>query len=261
MSEDAMKTYESPDIDPRIKKPVIIPITRMHPNEWNPNEQTDTTFNHLVDEIREDGFTHPVNLVPCSCDKISGEHYKIIGGEHRWKYAQVDGLPELPAYVHENWDENLQKMKTVRLNLISGELNAAKFTKLVRSLEDQIDPSLMPELFGFDDAKEMSKFLIEERDRRDKTFLEGLVTEVRKEKYALDSLTDIVSNLFAEAGTTIDQNYLVFTYKGAMQIVVLCDDKMWKKVRAMTEHIASTGGMVTEFLEEAIDQQLKMVGV
>ena len=38
-----------------IKEPKMVPVTSIHPNEWNPNQQTDDTFNQLVEEIREDG--------------------------------------------------------------------------------------------------------------------------------------------------------------------------------------------------------------
>src|SRR5690348_5830420 len=83
--------------------PIRVRIDRIHPNEWNPNQQSDETFNMLVEEIREDGFDHPVNLVPCDCEEIEGSHYKLIGGEHRWKSAHVLGMPEVLAVINPHW--------------------------------------------------------------------------------------------------------------------------------------------------------------
>lgn len=74
--------------DVKIRPVEMIPIHRIHPNEWNPNVQTDETFNKLVEEIREDGFDHPLNVVPIrkedydeAWEDQDEQHYKIIGGE------------------------------------------------------------------------------------------------------------------------------------------------------------------------------------
>lgn len=256
VTAEGVRPLEDAEKDDRIKTPVAIDLDRIHPNEWNPNEQSDATFNKLVEEVREDGFHHPINVVPCECPKIEGLHFMIIGGEHRWKTAKVEGLPFIPAYIHENWDEQLQKLKTVRLNLISGELNPARFTKLVKGLEESIDPNLLPGLLGFDDGKEMARFIIADEERREKTFLDSLVAETKKEKHAVDSLTDIVSTLFAESGSTIDQNFMMFTYKGALQLVVLCDDPLWKKLKKVTDNLRETGESLTDFMEKAVSHQL-----
>ena len=238
-----------------IKEPKMVPVTSIHPNEWNPNQQTDDTFNQLVEEIREDGFDHPLNLVPFEDHPDNSKEtpqYKIIGGEHRWRASQVLGMTEVPAIIHEDWDEVQQKLKTVRRNLLSGELNSKKFTALVHSLTDNVDNSAMHSLFGFDDKNEFEKYVIREKDSREKTFLDGLLEEARRDKYAVDSLSDIISTIFAECADTLDQNYMFFTYKGAMIAVVLCDDACSKAVKRLVEHLKETGDDVSEFMADAI---------
>ena len=238
-----------------VKEHGLVPVACIHPNEWNPNQQTDDTFNQLVDEIREDGFDHPLNLVPFddhpdNTDK--NPQYKIIGGEHRWRASQVLGMKEVPAVIHDDWDEVQQKLKTVRRNLLSGELNSKKFTALVHSLGDSVDNSSMHNLFGFDDRNEFDKYVIKEKDVKEKTFLDGLLEEAKRDKYAVDSLSDIISTIFAECAETLDQNYMCFTYKGAMIAVVLCDDACSKAVRQLVEYLKDSGDDVAEFMTDAI---------
>lgn len=245
-----------------VQKASMIEVDCIHPNEWNPNQQTDDTFNQLVEEIKEDGFDHPLNIVPFEDHPDHTDdtpQWKIIGGEHRWKAAQVLGMKKVPAIIHYDWDEVQQKLKTVRRNLLSGELNSKKFTALVHSLGDNVDSDSMHSLFGFDDRNEFDKYVIRDKDAKEKTFLDGLLEEARRDKYAVDSLSDIISTIFAECAETIDQNYLFFTYKGAMVAVVLCDDACSKSVKRLVDHLKDTGEDVSKFMSEAIDSSLDKI--
>jgi hypothetical protein len=237
--------------------PIRVKINQIHPNEWNPNQQSDETFNMLVEEIREDGFDHPVNLVPCECGEIAGLHYKLIGGEHRWRSAHVLGMPEILAVVHTDWDEIQQKLKTVRRNLLSGDLNPQKFTELVRSLDGRIDRASLPKLMGFTDDREFEKSLLKDSSKaRDKSFVDSLMDDAKKAKVATDTITDIVANIFAGSDETLPANFLLFGYKGKTHLCVLCDEQTWKAVTGMIDQIKLDGTRVTEFLTEAIERKL-----
>ena len=240
-----------------ISTPVLIDVECLHPNEWNPNYQTDDTFNQLVEEIKEDGFEQPLNVVPA--DEIDGiPQYTIIGGEHRWKAARVLGLNQVPCYVHPDWDEAAQKLKTVRRNLMTGQLDDVKFTAMVKDLEERFEISAedLPKLLGFDDEREYAKHFVEEKETADRSFIDALLHEAKKESHAVDAVVDVVSNIFAEAGETIDQDFLHFAYRGSVQTVILCDDNCTKSVKSMVENLKSKGGTATQFIHEAIDTKL-----
>jgi len=180
----------------------------------------------------------------------------IIGGEHRFKAATFLEMEAVPCCV-ANWDELEAKFKTVKRNLLTGELSATKFTALVKSLEDRVDPGAMPHAFGFSSEKEFKRFLIEEKDDRDRSFMDSLLDETRKGKFAVDSISDIISTIFGECAETVDQNFLFFTYRGAIQCVCLCDDACLKSVKNMVQHLKDTGGDITVFMQEAIDARLE----
>jgi len=50
-------------------------IDELKPNEYNPNEMTEATLNHLVAEMKRVGFLQPV---------LVNKKRIIIDGEHRW---------------------------------------------------------------------------------------------------------------------------------------------------------------------------------
>jgi len=236
----------------------LIPVGKLHGVDWNPNEQTDATFNELVEEIKEDGFDHPLNVCPCTCDKIEGEHWKIIGGHHRHKAALVLEMTELPCMVNDKWDEQKQKLKTVRRNLLTGELNDVKFTKLVKDLNEtyEIPAGDLPRMLGFNDERDFARHYIQEREAKTKSFLDELVSETKKEGYAVDTVTDLISTIFAEAGETIDQDFLSFGFKGSVQTVVLLDKEAFVEVKKMISHLGSSGETATDFIKDAIKRQL-----
>ncbi len=53
----------SNETDNRIRATQLIPVSSIHPNDWNPNEESPHTFNELYKEIQEDGFDHPLAVV------------------------------------------------------------------------------------------------------------------------------------------------------------------------------------------------------
>lgn len=242
-----------------IREPVLVRLDKIHPNEYNPNEQTDETFNHLVEEITDVGFKHPLTIVPCDCSRIEDAHYQIIGGEHRYKAANFLMMSEVPCYIEENWDEQTQKLKTVRDNLISGELNSKKFTKLVNELvDDGIDYAALADMFAFNSFKEFESYIIKEKTEVDKNFVDSLISDITsKEQVVVESLTEIVSKIFSQVEDQIERDYLVFTFKGKIQSVVICNKVMREALQKMTERLSSTDENINDFLTQAVSERLK----
>ncbi len=244
-----------------IKEVVLLDLDQLHPRDWNPNVMSNEQFNQLCEKIDEEGFTDPLKVCPVPNEELgprgwdtSKKHYWIWAGEHRWRYAKVKGMTKVPTMIYENLDEEDQKLKMVRDNLVHGDLDAKKFTELARSIDPTFN--IDPRKFGFDDRAEMDKFLIIDKDAREKTFLDGLMESADKKREAVDGLTDIVTNIFAQCAETVDQSYLHFTYKGNVHCVVLCRPETRKQVDEMLTHLNATGGDINDFMEGAIKEGL-----
>lgn len=245
--------------DVKILESVLIPISDIQPNDWNPNEQSEAIFLGLVEEIRSDGFGNPLGVVPLESD-VGGvppcRQYRIVEGEHRYRAAIQLGMVAVPCFVYEDWDETTQRLKSVRRNLLTGSIDSTKFTALVRSLDGSIDTELLPDLLGFESRDQFERYLLPEFFESESTD-ELLGTEPEEssssERAARDSIADIVTSLFLDSCDTIDQDYLVFSYRGASISVILCHDNLADSLAAFTKGIRDNGLSAADEFEKLLD--------
>jgi len=242
-----------------IRRPVDVSPSRLHPRSFNPNVMSDAKFNMLVDKVEEEDFTDPIKVYPATEEEIAansewggGPHYWIWAGEHRWRLARIKNMEVVPCIIYDDkaWDEEAQKLRMVRDNLVHGDLDSKKFTELARSIDDNFD--IDPKAFGFADDTEMEKFLLRDKEQRDKSFLDGFRQATDQKVQAVDSLSDIVSNIFQACAETVDQSYLHFCYQGNVHCVVLCSKTTKAQVDAMISHVQASGGDINDFIATAI---------
>ena len=129
-----------------------VPIGDLHPNDWNPNRQSDHDFELLIRSMEEDGFTQPIVAV-----KHKEGGYKIVDGEHRWRAANTLGYEDIPITIVPMSEEQA-RIATLRHNRARGSEDVDLTAKLLRDLEkvgaiDWAQDSLM-----IDDA-ELEKML------------------------------------------------------------------------------------------------------
>ena len=117
----------------RIKMKLQEIITEdIKPNEWNPNEMTDNTFNHLKKEYERVGYLQPVLVRPIK------KGYEIIDGYHRWAAAKDLNHDKVACIVVE-MDDETAKITTLNMNAIKGENNPIKYAKLIADLKNNIE--------------------------------------------------------------------------------------------------------------------------
>jgi ParB-like chromosome segregation protein Spo0J len=65
---------------------VQIPVSQIHPNDFNPSPRDPRIVEILRKDLREHGphAFGPVLVRPCKCKKIRGKHYELNDGEKRW---------------------------------------------------------------------------------------------------------------------------------------------------------------------------------
>ena len=113
-------------------------INTLRPNEYNPNEMTESILNHLVAELKRIGFLQPI---------LVNKKGIIIDGEHRWLAAQEAGLKEVPV-IEVDMSEKEAKLTTVNMNQIKGELNPLKFAELLTDLRKDFKLEDLSETFN-----------------------------------------------------------------------------------------------------------------
>ena len=106
-----------------------VKVDDIHPNEWNPNRQSDHDFELLIKSMKEDGFTQPVVAIRDEKNRV-----KIVDGEHRWRAAHSLGFEEIPVVITPMTEEQA-KISTLRHNRARGTEDVDLTADLLRDLE------------------------------------------------------------------------------------------------------------------------------
>lgn len=228
---------------------LTVPTDSLEPNAWNVQVQDEATFTRLREEIRKVGFIDPIQVFP----KEEKGKYVILGGEHRWKAAMAEGLEEIPVIVltDEKWnDEDLRKMVSVRVNILKGKIDNAKFAKLYNELATKYGADALQAAFGFTNAKAFQKLLgdISKGLKGLDAATQKKFNESAKEAKTVEELTSILNDLFAKYGDTVDQNFLVFTHGKKQHIYISMDHKLKSSMDKVIEYCKLAKADINEIL-------------
>ena len=131
-----------------------LPITKVTPNPWNPNKQTERQYAAEMESICDNGFVMPI-IVRKHPDQKG--FYQIVDGEHRWKALQqiaaenkqgkgnVPGLlekKEIPAIILQI-DEAKAKRLTVIMNETRGRADLTSLGTLLAELAPEFGEDLI----------------------------------------------------------------------------------------------------------------------
>lgn len=194
----------------------MIPIDRIDPNAWNPNELDDTLFDSLVRDIDEDGFLQTITVVPYRTD--GGElRYRIVDGEHRYEAMKLQDSMEVPCIVSRGKmarDEDKQRFKTVRMNKIRGKLNQKKLISLVEDLASRHPLDTIAEQFIVDDPAELADLIGKVRSELPNEEMKQALDKAKSDIKTVDDLSSLLNRLFSTYGDTLDYNYMVIEFGG-----------------------------------------------
>jgi ParB family chromosome partitioning protein len=103
--------------------PRVLPVAALVPGPFQPRIAMDeAALAELAASIREHGLLQPILARPT---KGQAGQFQIIGGERRWRAAQLAGLHEVPVLVKEVSDREAMAAALVE-NLQRQDLNAVE---------------------------------------------------------------------------------------------------------------------------------------
>ena len=106
----------------------LVPVHQIKPGRWQPRRRfAEEALKELADSIREKGVLEPVWLRP------AGELFELIAGERRFRAAQVAGLLEIPALLHEVGEVEAREMALIE-NLQRADLDLIEEAEGYRDL-------------------------------------------------------------------------------------------------------------------------------
>jgi DNA repair exonuclease SbcCD nuclease subunit len=231
------------------------------PNElvgatWNPNEMEKDEFDLLKEQIVEVGFIDPPTVA-----EVEGSDgaffYRIIGGHNRVEAAKELKLSLIPVDVlqGERWkDEDLQKLQTVRLNVLHGKTNPEKMVALYNEMATKYGAAVT-KMLGYTTDHGLKKMIKQVQGDLSKTLSPDLAkqfAEQAKEAKTLGDLEKIIQKLMAESGESAKYGFVVFSWGGKEHIYVAMSDKTREALKRIVRAARTKKVDINEIIEEAI---------
>lgn len=238
-----------------ISNQILVPIDKIRPSPRNPRKMTDTKFNYLVENIRENGFNDPIlvdkgvwengNLVG------EDEIYEIIDGNHRFRAAKLVGLTEIPCLV---FPKRLKPLQRDYMGVRYNSLHNAGFVK------DQFTDIVNDLLSESEDREAVINLFMQDREEFEHYYQDvraSLPEEIRselpdtsKEIKTIDDLAKILNRMFSEYGSTLDYNFMIIDYGGVDSLWVRCDKELWAEVSKVVDFCKENKLDINEKIKE-----------
>lgn len=257
-------TIETEAIEDKTEDLERVPLSNIRANDWNPNEQNDEVFNMLCEEISDSGFDQPI--IVTTAEDEDDEEYVVVDGEHRLMAGRVVGMEEIPVIVHEDWDELDAKTKTVKRNMLKGELNREKFTELVDDVHNEFtgEEDTLARLMGMKDVNELEENYVGELRNEEPggedmdDFVDDVMNdEVEEEMDTVDNLSSLLNHIMDEYGDTSSDGYIWFMFKSTRQLMVNLDKELLSLVEDAVDELKEEDEDMRDLLKEFFEEQLE----
>lgn len=224
-----------------------IPVEDLLPDEDNPNEMDEATFDQLIEEIREQGFDEPIIVRPHPTEKGK---YQIGSGHHRTKAAMVIGMTTVPAIV-KHWSDREQKVALVKRNALRGDLNKTKLVKLYKDLSKGKDGVQVQRELGFTNQKKFEA-MYDEAMKSLTPKQKKKLAEAKEKIKSMDDLSSVLNRIFKESGSELDRGYMVFSFGGQDHHYYQIDKETNEKLKAINAACEAADIPYAEFLQSIV---------
>lgn len=231
-------------------------ITSLVPNPANINQMDETTLQRLVDEIKEVGFIDPIDVVPREDQK-----YLILGGEHRWRAANIAGLSYVPCVIHtdEKWnDEDIFNLVAFRLNVLKGSQNPEKFMKTYERLSQKFGNEKLQDIFAVTDKslwKKLTKNI--KKDLAASGVPQELVNQIAKaedKSKDFNQFTRYLNKIFKDHANQVSNGSVVFVNGKNEHLIIQASEKTFQAIRAISNLANAENKNINEYLESVLMQ-------
>jgi hypothetical protein len=110
-----------------------ISVSRIIPNQWNPNKMNEKTLTALKQSIEEFGF----DLDPLLVRKVDNK-FEIIDGEHRYNLAVEKKVNAVDCVVIDCTNTQAKRLTQI-MNRTKGEDDPTLLNELFKSLEQELN--------------------------------------------------------------------------------------------------------------------------
>lgn len=227
---------------------VDIAVEDLIPDEDNPNEMNEQTFDALIDEIKEQGFDEPIQVR--AHPTLKGK-YQIGSGHHRVKAAMVCGMQSVPAVI-KNWTDREQKVALTKRNVLRGDMNKTKLARLYQQLSKGRDPVQVQRELGFNDRKKFEA-MIDEVAKNLTPKQKKKLAEAKEKIKSMDDLSSVLNRIFKDSGSELDKGYMVFSFGGQDHHYYQIDKATNERLKEIHSACEKSGMPYAEFIQAAVN--------
>lgn len=230
---------------------IDLPMDRIEPNMFNPNEMDDLSFALLENNVETIGFVDPIVVVPTEDGK-----FQICDGEHRWEQRRISGEKEIPCIVvsPEIFDEKMLMLQTVRLNKIRGSLNSEKFNALIDQLvnKHEIPFEDLAEELGFADEDEFEALVAQGRAQLPKEARKEYDKAVKNIGGSIDKLSKIIERLWLKYSDTLPANFMILEFNNKRHLWISMKSDTMAILTDLFRNCMAKGYTIDSLIEAAL---------
>ena len=232
-----------------IPEMVLLPGDRLIVAPWNPNEMSPRKFASLMEHMRESGFLQPLLVWPLTSpesraeyveDDDGGPYWLIIDGAHRYDAGTQSGMTDFPCIERPGFDEDMVKFRNMRMNMLRGRVDPAKFTTLYADLKERYPEKVIQAQMGLVHRGEIERLIDETAANLPDEAAKALKKKAPSIKGA-DDLGRVVEELITAQGKDLDMSFVVFSHGGQTHLMVEMERETSAKVDEVVEHCRKTG--------------------
>lgn len=197
---------------------------------WNPNRETAEKFNALFESIQDLGFVDVIQVIPLDAQALAvfteqsdqdrlrtfiqqGKKFLAVHGQHRLEAARLLGkenLSQVPGVVLRPDSAEKVKALSVRLNVIRGEIDPARFTDLYQELAQTSGAqySELWDMLGIVNKREFDSLYKEVEVQND--FLEAEFKSVQQELENVEAIRTLLHDLIRRYGKDLPYQFMSF---------------------------------------------------
>jgi hypothetical protein len=252
---------------PPAKSPTILPIYRiplhlLEASPWNPMEDSAKSLNNLTANIRQIGFVSPALVVPIGKYKVEDQEgeslklvtdgqFRIISGHDRSRAALAAGMVEIPCVVADDFDEELQQLQTVRMNVIQKKVNPEKFMRLYTQFAEKYTEDIASAQMMFTDTA-MRDQMIESVRKELPDSVKKKLDDKKGDIKSVDDLASVVAELLKRYGSQLDKGFCVFSYGGQEHVYFSMDKPLRDRIQRIVGRSETENRHVADILKEEL---------
>lgn len=240
----------------------LIPLHLLQEAPWNVTEPNKRSVNLLARNIQEIGFAETATVVPLGTwehdrsegiQRVTSGDFRIISGHDKKDAATIAGLTEMPCSVAVGMSEDLQKLATVRMNVIKKKLNPEKFLAIFNEMSSKYSEEVAKAMVMFTDEGVLEKHINHARSALPTEEMREQLDEKKSTVRSVDDLADVVQEIYSRTGSTsLDRGFMILSYGNKEHVYIAMDSKLNAAVMRMVDKSNTEKRHINEILNEAL---------